>query len=200
MKGLNISNITPQQKMVAVNNRFGNTNIQSQQGTTRTLYHTLPADGRTLYRFFENAQALGFPFTNLGAEGNRLGVGDTFTLQKVYFDLIIFDPDTGGIVSINPVNVGAFGAKVLSLGEIDFLIANSQVVKQLPSMFVLPELNFTAVNDQDSSFNFATDIVIPPLLEYVLQLRLAAGYTAANTFIRCTIQGSAGIIAPKTTF
>ncbi len=200
MKGLNISNITPQQKMVAVNNRFGNTNIQSQQGTTRTLYHTLPADGRTLYRFFENAQALGFPFTNLGAEGNRLGVGDTFTLQKVYFDLIIFDPDTGGIVSINPVNVGAFGAKVLSLGEIDFLIANSQVVKQLPSMFVLPELNFTAVNDQDSSFNFATDIVIPPLLEYVLQLRLAAGYTDANTFIRCTIQGSAGIIAPKTTF
>ena len=96
--------------------------------------------------------------------------------------------------------MGAFGAKVLSLGEIDFLIANSQVVKQLPSMFVLPELNFTAVNDQDSSFNFATDIVIPPLLEYVLQLRLAAGYTDANTFIRCTIQGSAGIIAPKTTF
>jgi hypothetical protein len=200
MKGLNISNITPQQKMVAVNNRFGNTNIQSQQGTTRTLYHTLPADGRTLYRFFENAQALGFPFTNLGAEGNRLGVGDTFTLQKVYFDVIETDPDTGAIGAIYPVNQGTLGAQVLSLGEIDFLIANSQVVKQLPSMFVLPELNFTAVNDKDSSFNFATDIVIPPLLEYVLQLRLAAGYTAANTFIRCTIQGSAGIIAPKTTF
>lgn len=200
MKGLNISNITPQAKMVAVNNRFGNKNIASQQGTTRTLYHSLPCDGRTQYRFFENAQQVGFPLTNLGAEGNRLGVGDTFTLQKLYFDIVITDPDTGGVVVIAPISGSAPGTYVYGLGEIDFLIANSQVVKQLPSMFVLPELNFTAVNDKDSSFNFATDIVIPPLLEYVLQLRLAKGYTAPNTFIRCTIQGSAGIIAPKSTF
>jgi len=200
MQGRIIQNITPQQKMVAVNKRFGNTNISSQQGTTRTLYHSLPCDGRTQYRFFENAQQLGFPLTNLGAEGNRLGVGDTFTLQKVYFDLVITDPDTGGVVVISPINQGAPGAAVFGLGEIDFLIANSQVIKQLPSMFVLPQLNFTAANNEDSSFNFATDIVIPPLLEYILQLRLAAGYTSSNTFIRCTIQGSAGIIAPKSTF
>ena len=196
MKGINITNITPQQKMVAVNNRFGNKNIATQQGTTRTLYHSLPCDGRTQYRFFENAQQVGFPFTNLGAEGNRLGVGDTFTLQKLYFDIFTIDPDGGNITKFDPASIQL----ELGVGEIDFLIANSQVLKQLPSMFINPDNNFTSVNADDSSFNFATDIVIPPLLEYVLQLRLANGVTKDNQFIRCTIQGSAGIIAPKATF
>lgn len=200
MKALNFSQLTPQQKMVAVNNKFGNNNIATQQGTTRTLYHCLPLDGRTQYRFFENAQQLGFPLTNLGADGNRLGVGDTFTLQKVYFDIVITDPDTGATISIVPVNQAGPGVAPISLGEIDFLIANSQVIKQLPSMFVFPELNFTAANSEDSSFNFATDIVIPPLLEYILQLRIAKGIVNAGFYLRCTIQGSAGIIAPKATF
>jgi hypothetical protein len=53
MQGRIINNITPQQKIVGVNNKFGNTNIKNQQGTTRVLYDSLPLDGRTNFRFFE---------------------------------------------------------------------------------------------------------------------------------------------------
>ena len=85
MKGIQISNLTPQQKAVAVNNRFGNTNIKGQQGTTRVIYDSLPLDGATELRFFENASSRQYPFTNITSEGNRLTVGETFVIQKIYF-------------------------------------------------------------------------------------------------------------------
>ena len=54
MRGIIQAGVTPQQKMVAVNNKFGNNNIASQQGTTRVLFDSIPLDGRTTFRFFEN--------------------------------------------------------------------------------------------------------------------------------------------------
>ena len=83
MKGIQISNLTPQQKAVAVNNRFGNTNIRGQQGTTRVIYDSLPLDGATELRFFENASSRQYPLTNITSEGNRLTVGETFVIQKI---------------------------------------------------------------------------------------------------------------------
>jgi len=76
MKGRVISNFTPQDKIVSVNNKFGNTNIKGQQGTTRVLFDSLPLDGSTELRFFENSSSRQYPFTNIGAEGNRLNVGE----------------------------------------------------------------------------------------------------------------------------
>jgi len=197
MQGRIISGITPQQKMVAVNNKFGNVNIKSQQGTTRTLFDSLPISGAGTYRFFENAQQRAFPFTNLGAEGNRLNVGETFTLQKIYFSAITIDPDTGEITNFTEI---AGATSQFTFGELDFIIANNQVVKQLPLLFNDAASNFTAVNTIDSAFNFATDIIIPPLLEYICQIRVADPRLVEDTFIRCTIQGTAGILAPQTTF
>ena len=55
MKGKIITNITPQQKIVSVNNRFGNTNVKNQQGTTRVLFDSIALNGQTEFRFFENA-------------------------------------------------------------------------------------------------------------------------------------------------
>jgi hypothetical protein len=54
MKGQIIQQITPQNKIVGVNNKFGNTNIKNQQGTTRVIFDSLPLDGSTELRFFEN--------------------------------------------------------------------------------------------------------------------------------------------------
>ena len=200
MKGRILSGITPQQKMVAVNNKFGNTNIKNQQGTTRTLFDSLPLDGRLNYRFFENANQRAFPLTNLGADGNLLPVGETFTLQKMYFSVILIDPNTKEVSDFQPIhNINS----AFKLGELDFMIANNQVVKQLPTMFTDPNFNFTQSNNLDVSFNFATDIIIPPLLEFIAQVRLIQGGTwpiPNSAFVRCTIQGTAGILAPQTTF
>jgi hypothetical protein len=197
MKGLTISGVTPQQKMVAVNNRFGNNNIKSQQGTTRVLFDSiLISPTQTEYRFFENSGSKVYPLTNIGSEGNRLNVGDTFVVQKIYFANFTYDPDTN---TISDFNTGLYtnGLK----GELSFQIANSQVIKQLPiEMFANANCNPTAVNGRDIAFDTFTDIVIPPLLEYVLSVRFATPMTGENTYLACFIEGSAGIIAPQTTF
>ena len=52
MQEFNITNFTPQDKIVGINNRFGNTGIKNQQGSTVVLYDSLPLDGRNEFRFF----------------------------------------------------------------------------------------------------------------------------------------------------
>ena len=199
MKGIQISNLTPQQKAVAVNSRFGNTNIKGQQGTTRVIYDSLPLDGATELRFFENAASRQYPFTNITSEGNRLTVGETFVIQKIYFGLIEVDEDTGAYLNFAPLNGNGVGYQT---GEWSFLLANSQVIKQLPfSVFcVTSQTVLSSANFEDQTFDTFTDIVIPPLLEYVLTYRTAP-YTAAPTRrLVCFMEGTAGIIAPQTTF
>jgi hypothetical protein len=199
MKGRIISNITPQQKAVAVNNRFGNTNIKGQQGTTRVIFDSLPLDGSTELRFFENAASRVYPFTNIGSEGNRLTVGETFVIQKIYFGLITTDEDTGAYLSFAPI---AGSGNNYETGEFSFLLANSQVIKQLPfSIFCqAANTNIYPSNASDQTFDTFTDIVIPPLLEYVLTYRIAPYAAVDNTRLVCFMQGTAGIIAPQTTF
>ena len=199
MKGRIISQITPQNKMVAVNNKFGNTNIASQQGTTRVLFDSIQFLGQQEFRFFENAGSKQYPFTNIGAEGNRLNVGETFVVEKIYFGILEIDADTGAIENFSDLpSLAPFDLK----GELSFQIANNQVIKQLPlDMFVLSSLNSTAVNVADTAFDTFTDIVIPPLLEYILSVRLAYSTTTdVPTYLVCFIEGSAGILAPQTTF
>ena len=196
MQGKIIGGVTPQSKMVSVNNKFGNTNIKGQQGTTRVLWDSVALNGATELRFFENASSHKYPLTNILSDGNRLPVGDTFVVQKIYFGITTMDPDLGTVTSFKPGLAG-----FTSMGELSFQIANSQVIKQLPlTSFVLPELNPTATNENDVALETFTDIVIPPLLEYVLSLRLANSITKDNQYITCFIEGSAGIIAPQTTF
>jgi hypothetical protein len=199
MKGQVITALTPQQKMVSVNNRFGNTNIAQQQGTTRVLFDSLELNGSTELRFFENVSSRNYPFTNIGSEGNRLTVGDTFVVQKIYFAVGSLDPDTG--ILANVFSFQQAGWLPFMKGEFSFQIANSQVIKQLPTEIFDARLNVTSVNQEDSAFGTFTDIVIPPLLEYVLTYRVAP-YTAEATPLRlfCFLEGSAGIIAPQTTF
>jgi hypothetical protein len=199
MKGRVISQITPQQKAVAVNNRFGNTNIKGQQGTTRVIYDSLPLDGSTELRFFENAASRQYPFTNIGSEGNRLTVGETFVIQKVYFGLIITDSDTGVFTDYTQINGNGADYET---GEWSFLLANSQVIKQLPFSVFCSNANtvINPSNTNDATFDTFTDIVIPPLLEYVLTYRIAPYAAVADTRLVCFMEGTAGIIAPQTTF
>jgi len=198
MKGRIIQQTTPQDKIVSVNNRFGNTNIKNQQGTTRVIFDSLPLDGSTELRFFENAGSRQYPFTNIGSEGNRLNVGETFVVQKVYFGLMEVDPDIGFNL-FEPLS--PTGAETWSYGEWSFLIANSQVIKQLPFLTCFyPSFANTAVNARDEAYSTFTDIVIPPLLEYVLTYRIPT-YTPKNNYrLVCFIEGTAGILAPQTTF
>lgn len=184
--------ITPQQKMVGVNQKFGNVGIPSQQGTTRILYDTLEITaGKTNFRFFEDSTARQFPLTNTGSEGNKLGVGDTMVVQQINF--ILWEQDDFSIEPIFFTNAFPVG----NLAYLNFEIANNQVIKKL----TLSEGYYTFNKDTQEQAPIAleTNIVIPPLLTFVLELQLPVAISDYK-LIECQIIGAGGIIAPRTTF
>jgi hypothetical protein len=198
MKSIYKAGVTPQQKLVAVNNKFGNSGIKDQQGTTRLIYDTLPlgAAGAKTLRFFEDSASRQFPFANTGSDGNKLGVGNTMVISSISFQILTYDAANARFDAIAlPTTVPAIQA-----GLINFEIANNRVIKNL-SLYELTnafDKNVGATND--STIELETDIVIPPLLSFVCQVQIPYFTPAANTYLRCIINGAGGIIAPRTTF
>ena len=56
-----------------------------------------------------------------------------------------------------------------------------------------------AENALNTNFEFDTQVVIPPLLEYIATIRLQK-YVASKSFLRLTIEGTGAIISPRATF
>jgi len=199
MRQFAASGISPQRKIIGTNDRFGNKGIKNQQGSTVIKYDTLEIDGRTEFRFFEGSAQRNFPFSNSGAQGNQLGVGNSLTVERAYLTLITQDPETGTFDTVERFQLNDVPG--ITLGEFGFSIANSEVIKNVPVLSWFPEFNKYAENAINNNFDFDTQIVIPPLLEFVATLRTAA-YTVptAKSYIRLTIEGTGAIIAPRTTF
>jgi len=202
MKTIEQGRFSPQRKLVGINDKFGNTGIKMQQGSTIIKYDTLPIDGRTEFRFFENSTQRNFPFSNTGSDGNKLGVGSTMVVERAYLTIVVMDAiDPKKVVSVAPVDL-ASNADV-ALGEFFLEIANSQVIKNVPVLSWLPEFNKNAENQLNTSFEFDTQVVIPPLLEYVATIRANAPASLdpeTTVYLRLTIEGTGGIIAPRATF
>jgi hypothetical protein len=200
MREIYKSGITPQQKMVGVNQKFGNTGIKNQQGTSRIIYDSLvTSPTQTNFRFFEDSASRNFPLTNTGSDGNKLGVGDTMVIQSVIFTL--FDRvDATGIIT-NSQNVN--NTTSFALAYFDFEIANNKVIKKLTLSEGLPYYDKNTSSD-GSDLELETQIVLPPLLPYILELRLPLGVgtpaAGSTRFIQAQIIGTGGIIAPRTTF
>jgi hypothetical protein len=186
---------TPQQKTIGVNDKFGNTGIRKQQGTTRIIYDTLALDGTRVFEFFKNSQSRPFPYSNTGSDGNKLGVGNTLVIERSYLSIV--DASGENVRSIVPV----LDANI-NCSELSVQIANSTVIKQIPLVSFLPEFNKSALHTTYNNFEYDTQLVIPPLLEFVFQLRTGL-YTVdpeAPLFLRLTVEGTGAIIAPRTTF
>jgi hypothetical protein len=198
MKQRIMGNITPQMKNIAVNQKFGNTGIQRQQGSTVIKYDTLPLVGTEL-RFFEESNQRNFPLSNTGSDGNKLGVGNSMVVERVYITLGTYNPTTNQWTNFDPTDLNS-PIQILA-AEFGFSLANSQVIKNVPLLSWVPNFNKSAENQLNSNYEFDTQIVIPPLLEFVATLRLQ-NYTAPTEplYVRLTIEGSGAIIAPKTTF
>jgi hypothetical protein len=181
-----------------VNDRFGNSGIKKQQGSTIIKYDTLPFDGRTEFRFFEESNQRNFPLSNTGADGNKLGVGNSMVVERAYLTIGTYNPSTNAWLTIDTTDVGSNVALLTS--EFGFTIANSQVIKNVPVLSWIADFNKSAENNLNSNYEFDTQIIIPPLLEFVATLRTQKYTAVDNTYVRLTIEGSGAIIAPKTTF
>lgn len=197
MKEVTMGRFTPQRKAIGVNDKFGNRGIKNQQGSTVIKYDTLPCDGRTEFRFFEGSAQRNFPFSNTGSDGNKLGVGNTLVVERAYLSLITLD-EAGVITDVEALTLASDPGIVL--GEFGMSVANSEVIKTVPVLSWFPEFNKVAENQLNNNFEFDTQIVLPPLLEYVATLRLAQPFTKAGVYLRLTIEGTGAIIAPRTTF
>jgi hypothetical protein len=189
--------VTPQGKIIGVNNKFENKGIDKQQGTTRTLYDSLPIDGRTEYRFFEDCQTRNFPLTNMGNEGNRLGVGSSIVCERYYLQVIEVDAD--GVVT-DIFTLAQNLSAPLQIGELALEVANTQVLKQKTSMSSDPRFNKSANHEEHYNFEFDTQLVLPPLFEFVWKYRVGAHAVQEGFHLRLTIEGVGAIIAPRTTF
>ena len=206
MRPIYNSGITPQDKLVAVNKKFGNAGIKSQQGTSRIIYDALPVtnNGQTTFRFFEDSTSRTFPFTNTGSDGNKLGVGDTMVLGSVMFYVQQRVTATKIFTSANNL---AGGYPTNDIAYFNFEIANNQVIKKVTLSESAAFYNNSS-SGKPTNLALETEIVIPPLLPYVLELRtpkslydiLGAPAAGAEWFIFAQIIGTGGIIAPRTTF
>lgn len=203
MREIYKSGVTPQQKLVAINNKFGNTDIKNQQGTTRIIYDILPVvSGQSNFKFFEDSASRTFPFTNTGSEGNKLGVGDSMVVAQVLFNLWQYNPTTG-VWDFYTLNIYPAG----SLSYFNLEIANNQVIKKV------------TISEIDSAYNkdtapvtnvidLETSIVIPPLLPFIVEFQTPSPLLADlppvqqgySYYLECQIIGVGGIIAPRTTF
>lgn len=190
--------VTPQAKNIAVNDRFGNSGIKKQQGSTVIKYDTLPLDGRTEFRFFEESNQRNFPLSNTGADGNKLGVGNSMVVERAYLTVGTYSATTNQWLTIDATDIGSNVALLTS--EFGFTIANSQVIKNVPILSWIADFNKNAENNLNSNYEFDTQIIIPPLLEFVATLRTQKYTAVSETYVRLTLEGSGAIIAPKTTF
>lgn len=199
MKTFELGRVTPQSKAIAINNKFGNKGIKNQQGSTVIKYDTLPIDGRTEFRFFEGSANRQFPDTNCTTDGNKLGVGYSMVIERAYLSVIT--KVEGRVTQIEQLVLGGTAPEAINLSEFSFTLANSEVIKQVPVLSWLPEFNKAAENNLNTNFEFDTQVVVPPLLEFVGVLR-APFYTApvAELYLRLTIEGSGAIISPRATF
>jgi len=190
--------VTPQMKNIAVNDKFGNSGIKKQQGSTVIKYDTLPLDGRTEFRFFEESNQRNFPLSNTGADGNKLGVGNSMVVERAYLTVGTYNASLNTWLTFDQTDISS-NVAILS-SEFGFTIANSQVIKNVPILSWIADFNKAAENNLNSNYEFDTQIIIPPLLEFVATLRTQKYTAVDNTYVRLTIEGSGAIIAPKTTF
>lgn len=200
MRTFDISTVTPQRKAIGVNDKFGNKGIKQQQGSTVIKYDTLPLDGRTVFRFFEGSAQRNFPLSNTGSDGNKLGVGSTMVVERAYLSVVSYDRLTNEISEVEVLTLSDLTQAPIVGGEFGLAIANTDVIKNIPILSWLPQFNKVAENQLNTNFEFDTQAVIPPLLEYVAVVTTAGPATLEGKYLRLTLEGAGAIIAPRNTF
>lgn len=193
--------VTPQSKIIGVNDRFGNPGLKKQQGSTIEIYDFEKLDfSKTVYEFFINAKNKQFPFTNL--TDGKLQPQESFAMERMYFAIVDIDDATGSVLVVSPLTIGGYPTYFLS--EVEFQIENQRVLKPLPLRSFTPEFNPDTDNNLCTVFEFDTQIVIPPLLNFKATVKFQPGFytpeAGTSRYLVCTIGGPGGIFAPKSNY
>lgn len=215
-----------QNKMIQVNDKFGNTGIKNQQGTTRIMYDSLPLVVSTkefVLEFFTGCKTRKFPYTNLVE--NKLQVGETITIEDYYFNLIEVDVNN---VVIRELPFEYFKqTEGLYRADLDFMIGESRVLKgvkvgssqssfnyganflnQIVNMVtpVDPNIALTVQEKGHDVYPLRTDLVIPPDIQFSAPVKfsginaLPPVTTQGNLWhVVITMEGRGSLLAMRTT-
>jgi hypothetical protein len=200
---MELQKLRAQNKLVDVNQRLGNDFLKRMQGTTKMIWDTLEITGQRKYTFFEETQTRSFPFTNV--KNDSLPVGESLAVQRISLAVLtveetedgVFITDIDPIESLNNSTLAGILAGTLALD-----IANDVVMKPIAIQHFLPAFNKTSQNDENSIFEFNTDLVIPPQLDFSFELHAANHVPIAEKrqFIRLIIEGVGSQFNGKTNF
>jgi hypothetical protein len=178
------NNLTRAGKLTLVNDGLGNTDIRNQQGTSRVIYDSLPADATTFtLQFFQSVQNRTFPFTNLNE--NKLQDGEALVVERIHFSIT---PTTAGAIT----DVSTFedaGVPELYAGQFSIFIDTKQVIKDICLTAMDPKFSKNGWFDNNNVMILDTNIVIPPNKQWRVELRLPTYAAITGGFIRCTIEG-----------
>lgn len=184
--------ITPQAKAINVAQSYGNDALARMQGTTRTIYHGLPLDGRTTYEFFNGVNGVQFPFTNINS--NKLNAGEY--LSVMYWQLVIVGFTAGSVSSILP----AFSNLNIAFGDLSLITGERTIGK---STKVLNSQGVFNKNSRIEGYNVYHNENFPtiqPDLEFIFPLRLTAGTVLANNYLFLIVEGNGSLFAPAHNF
>jgi hypothetical protein len=192
------------QQIIGVNNRLGNPAVASMQGTTRAIFDSLPASitGGATYRFFENVQSRPYPASNLNT--NRFEVGEALAIESIALLLSFTAISTAQTSVLYPIDqiVGAGVPRPQLL--VNIYIGNQRVVKDLDFIGLLSPIGTTNIIEQKSVVYLETPIVIPPQIEFFVEIIASNSFLltgeTVNPFITCVLQGTGTLLNPKSNF
>jgi hypothetical protein len=186
-----------------------NKNLGKQQGTTRTIYDTIPLTGSpNQFNFFENLANKGFPWTNLNR--NSFTDAEAMNIQRAYLTFITTNNDTDyqllaadtmatsgvfqrGATAATPTTQSQYSK--FSLAQASIFVSGQQILKNFTFLSADPRFNYsnqglTSLAEVTTGstvaayglevYNFASPAVIPPNREFIVSLQVPP-YTDPST-------------------
>lgn len=204
-KNLNFTrNLTAASVIANKTQRFGNTGVKSNQGTTRIIYDALELPQGLLqsqvFNFFRNCSTRQFPFTNL--KQNQLQVGEAMAVERLHFGIIKQNTADGGILGVETFS--QFPLEGLYKSDFEFKQVNNVTIKDIPLTGMYAPFNKSAKFLENDCYEFLTDLVLQPLLEFELNLRTpivpVPVAVEEKYYLYCAIEGTAAILNPRANF
>jgi hypothetical protein len=166
-------------------NRVLGAQMDAMQGTTRVIFDTLPNSGTnvgTSLDFFSQVSGksslliAGQPATNI--TDNRFEPGEGMVVKEIGFFNLYVSAETGTATILD--------TSVIGLSLLNFYIGNNRVLKDLPLLVGQTTTAFNNINTVTNasgnsngrrylSVRLATNIVIPPQIQFYANLRLPFG-------------------------
>ena len=176
-------------KLNMVNQKLGAT-MKGQQ-TTRTIFDTVTASaaGAVQYNFFQTFNGKTALETNLTT--NKLDSSESMVIKSIY-------------LAIDPGDAGSLTAQ--GMMNLNIIVGNQVVLKDFPINFnaggrgVAFDRLHSAPDNQIVEVRLATDIVIPPQVNFQANLLLAETLSVENTKLTMELKGYGVIFSAGATF